>query len=102
MPPTIREATEADLPRIVELLVQLAPDEDREDTHDPLPYYYHLSFRQHVEQGHRVLVAVVRKKIVGTATLYVMPNLSHKGTPFGSLRTWSSMRRRAGRRTARR
>lgn len=80
----IRPATEADLPRIVELLAQLSPeDPDREDTSSPLPYNYHLVFREMAQGKQRLLVAESRRKIVGTLVLVVVPNLSHKGTPFG-------------------
>jgi ribosomal protein S18 acetylase RimI-like enzyme len=83
MPAKIRRAVEADLPRIVELLAQLAPDvPDREDTSSPLPYYYHLVFREGEQAKQHLLVAEVRRKIVGTLVLVVVPNLSHKGTPY--------------------
>jgi ribosomal protein S18 acetylase RimI-like enzyme len=84
MPAKIRRAVEADLPRIVELLAQLAPDvPDREDTSSPLPYYYHLVFREGEQAKQHLLVAEVRRKIVGTLVLVVVPNLSHRGTPYG-------------------
>ncbi len=80
----IREATEADLPRLVELLAQLSPDEpDREDLSEPLPFAYHLMLR-HIQEtpGNRIFVLEVRKRIVGTVALSVFPNLSHTGTPY--------------------
>ncbi|MEK7247946.1 MAG: GNAT family N-acetyltransferase [Chloroflexota bacterium] len=84
MPSKIRPATEVDLPRIVELLAQLSPDDpDREDTSSPLPYNYHLVFREMAQGRQRLLVAESRRKIVGTLVLVVVPNLSHKGTPYG-------------------
>jgi ribosomal protein S18 acetylase RimI-like enzyme len=79
----IRLATEADLPRIVELLAQLSPDDpDREDTSTPLPYNYHLVFREMTQGKQQLFVAEVRKKIVGTLVLVVVQNLSHKGSPY--------------------
>jgi N-acetylglutamate synthase-like GNAT family acetyltransferase len=84
MKPTIREATEADLPQLVALLARLAPDDPkREDMSSPLPYEYHLVLRQIIETpGQHVLVLEERGKIVGTAALSVMPNVSHRGTPY--------------------
>lgn len=80
----IREATEADLPRLVELLSQLATDvPDREDLREPLPFVYHLTLR-HVQEtpGQHILVLVERKRIIGTVALSVIPNLSHRGSPY--------------------
>lgn len=83
MPARVRLATEADLPRIVELLAQLSPDDpEREDTSSPLPYNYHLVFREMVLGKQQLLVAEARKKIVGTLVLVLIPNLSHKGSPY--------------------
>jgi ribosomal protein S18 acetylase RimI-like enzyme len=83
MPAKIRLAAEADLPRIVELLAQLAPDDPgREDLSSPLPYEYHLVFRQMVQGKQHLLVAEVRRKIAGTLVLVVVPNLSHRATPY--------------------
>lgn len=83
MPARIRLATEADLPRIVELLAQLSPDDPgREDTSEPLPYNYHMVFREMAQGRQQLLVAEVRKKIAGTLALVIVPNLSHRGTPY--------------------
>ncbi len=85
--PTIREATEADLPQLVPLLAQLGPDDpEREDLSEPLRYEYHMMMRQILETpGQTVFVLVERRKIVGTAALTVSPNLSHKGTPHATI-----------------
>ena len=82
--PTIREATEADLPQLVALLAQLAPDDsEREEMSSPLPYEYHLVLRQIIETpGQHVFVLEVSGKIVGTAALSAVPNVSHRGTPY--------------------
>ena len=83
MTPKVRLAVEADLPRLVELLAQLAPDNpDREDTSSPLPYGYHLVFRQMMDARQQLFVADIRGKVVGTLVLVVVPNLSHQGTPY--------------------
>jgi ribosomal protein S18 acetylase RimI-like enzyme len=84
MPAKIRPAAEADLPRIVELLAQLSPDDpDREDISSPLPYNYHLVFREMAQGKQHLLVAESRGKLIGTLVLVIVPNLSHKGTPYG-------------------
>jgi GNAT superfamily N-acetyltransferase len=84
MKPTIREASEADLPQLVALLAQLAPDDpEREDLSSPLPFEYHMAMRRILETpGQHVFVLVERGKIVGTAALAVVPNVSHRGTPY--------------------
>jgi GNAT superfamily N-acetyltransferase len=80
----IRPATEADLPRLVELLAQLDPaDPAREDMRSPLPFDYHLAWRQIVSTpGQHVLLLESRRKIVATLALSIIPNLSHKGSPY--------------------
>jgi len=83
MPPKVRLATEPDLPRIVELLAQLAPDDpDREDTSSPLPYDYHLVFREMAAGRQQLFVAESRGKIIGTLVVIIVPNLSHRATPY--------------------
>ena len=82
--PIIREATEADLPQVVALLAQLALDDpEREDMSSPLPYEYHIVMRRILETpGQSLFVLEEREKIVGTTALSIMPNLSHRGTPY--------------------
>lgn len=82
--PRIREATEADLPRLIELLSQLSPhDPGREDLTEPLPFAYHLMLRRILEApGEHLYVLELRKRIVGTVALSVTPNLTHKGAPY--------------------
>jgi GNAT superfamily N-acetyltransferase len=80
----VREATEADLPRIVELLAQLDPaDPEREDLRSPLAYDYHLAFRRiDATPGLDVLTIEDGGQIVGTLALVIVPNLSHRGAPY--------------------
>ena len=80
----IRTATEADLPRLIELLAQLDPDDSaREDIRSPLPFDYHLAFRQIMSTpGQQVLLLENRGRLVGTLALSIIPNLSHKGSPY--------------------
>ncbi len=49
----------------------------------PLPYDYHLVLQQIIETPRQhIFVLEARGKIVGTAALSVMPNVSHRGTPY--------------------
>jgi GNAT superfamily N-acetyltransferase len=80
---TIRRAAEADLPRLVELLSQLALDDDRDSPADPLPESYSAAFRQvQADPRQRLLVADVGGRVMATATLGIVPNLSYRGRPW--------------------
>jgi len=77
---TIRRATEADLPRIVELLSQLALGDDRDSPVDPLPESYRAAFRQvEADPRQQLLVADVGGRVMATATLGIVANLSYRG-----------------------
>lgn len=79
----VRDATDADLPRIVELLTQLSLDEPLEDLSPPLPDVYRAAFDQIAsDQNLRLLVVAVDGDIVATAALIFVPNLSHQGKPY--------------------
>lgn len=81
--PSVRDATEGDLPRIVELLTQLSLDDSREDPRTPLAESYRAAYGEMVrDPNHRLLVVEVDGRIVGTAVLIVIPNLSHQGRPW--------------------
>lgn len=80
---TIREAREADLPVLVRLLAQLSLDEPREQPGPPLPEAYEQAFGKiEADPGLRLLVACREERIVGSATVAVIPNLSFRGRPF--------------------
>ncbi|MCH8814406.1 MAG: GNAT family N-acetyltransferase [Chloroflexi bacterium] len=82
----VRPATEDDLPRIVELLQQLSFDDRREDIGPPLPDVYLNAFRQlQADPGQHLLVVEDDGRIVGSVTVIVCPNLSHKGTPWAEV-----------------
>lgn len=86
MPSTVRPATEHDLPRIVELLQQLSLDDRREDLGPPLPDVYVDVFRRlEADPGQHLLVVEDDERIVGSVTVIVSPNLSHKGTPWAEV-----------------
>lgn len=79
----VRPATEADLPRIIELLAQLSLDAPREQAASPAPESYRRAFRE-IEADRRQQLFVVEDagRVVGTACLIIVPNLSHEGTPY--------------------
>jgi len=80
---TIRRGAETDLPRIVELLSQLALDDDRDSPADPLPENYRAAFLQvQADPRQRLLVADVGERVMATATLGIVPNLSYRGRPW--------------------
>ena len=63
---SIRDATEADLPRLVELLRQLALDGPRDDIGRPLPNVYLDAFRKiDADDEQRLLVLEINSRIVG-------------------------------------
>src|SRR3990172_13107092 len=79
----VRDGTQADLPRIVELLAQLSPDTPREDLRQPLAESYRTAFREiEADRKQRLLVAEDNGRVVGTAALIIVPNLSHQGRPY--------------------
>jgi GNAT superfamily N-acetyltransferase len=81
MPSSVRDATEADLPRLIELLAQLAPDvPDRED---PARFgVYAAALARLTAEGQRILVLEDGGAIVATLALVVVQNLSHTATPY--------------------
>ncbi len=86
MPPsetTVREAADGDLPRIVELLAQLSLDAPREEFGPPLPESYRSAFREvEADPRQRLFVVETEGRIVGAASLVIVPNLSHQGRPY--------------------
>lgn len=82
----IRDATAADVPRVVELLMQMtiAPEPARErDPHDPA-YVRALADIQ-ADARQRVLVVEENGRVIATATLMLLPNLSHGGRSVAQL-----------------
>ncbi len=79
----VRDATEADLPRLVQLLAQLPLTTPREDPGSPLAESYLRAFREiEADPRQRLLVVEVATQVTGSATLIIVPNLSHHGRPF--------------------
>ncbi len=82
----VRVATEADLPRVVELLTQLSLDAPREQAGPPLPDSYREAFRRmQADQEQRLLVLEADGRIVGTLVLLIIPNLTHQGRPYATV-----------------
>ncbi len=83
---SIRDATEEDLPRLVELLDQLSLDGPRERPGSPLPDSYRDAFRRiDADNTQRLLVLELDGRIVGSLVLFITPNLTHKGKPFATV-----------------
>lgn len=79
-PVTVRDATEADLERVLRLLRQLHPDLAL----DVAPDTARDTFRAiAAQQGRALLVAEVPAAgVVGTADMVIVPNLSHGAMPY--------------------
>jgi GNAT superfamily N-acetyltransferase len=82
--PLIRDATPADLPRLLELLQQLSEDSEypEESARELTPAQHAALARVDADPRSRLLVLEDDGGICGTMTLYVVPNLSHGGAPF--------------------
>jgi GNAT superfamily N-acetyltransferase len=79
----VRDALESDLSRLVELLVQLEPGVDREDPRSPLAEAYRAAFAEiDRNQNHHLLVVEADGRVVGTAVVLIIANLSHRGRPW--------------------
>ena len=82
----VRVATEADLPRVVELLAQLTTDDPREQPGSPPTEVYTEAFRRmQADQDQRLLVLEAGGRIVGTLVLLIIPNLTHQGRPYATV-----------------
>ena len=82
----VRVATEADLPRVVELLAQLSIDEPRDVPGSPLPEVYPEAFRRmQADEEQRLLVLEADGRIVGSLVLLIVPNLTHEGRPYATV-----------------
>ncbi len=83
MDPIIRRATEADLPRIIELIHLGAVDgAGVEELGPPLPERYYASFRSFERYPEaKVLVAEAGGAVVGTFQFHLLPNLSNRARP---------------------
>lgn len=77
---SFREATDADLPRLVELLANDFLGAEREDPGQTDLAAYHAAFRAISEDpGHQILVADVSGEVVGMLQLSFIPHLTYEG-----------------------
>ena len=82
--PKIRKAVAEDLPQIVALLAQLSIDEPLEDTGPPLPEAYgHALGEILADPRQHLLVSELDGRVIGTAVLVLVTNLSHRARPYG-------------------
>ena len=78
---SIRTATEADLPRLIELMAQLRPDEPEAEDPSRVEDYARV-FARMTAQGQQVLVAEDNGRIAGALVLAIVENITRKGTPY--------------------
>jgi GNAT superfamily N-acetyltransferase len=72
----VRRATETDIPRILELYQQLAPDSSGQEP-AKAPELSQKMFREITEmEGYHLLVAEVNGEVVGTTVLAILPVLA--------------------------
>jgi len=78
----VRDATVEDLPRVVELLQQMSLDQPREAGGLPLSAAYYAAFEAiRDDPRQRLLVIAHGRRVVGTASLIIVPNISYEGRP---------------------
>jgi GNAT superfamily N-acetyltransferase len=91
-----REATRADLPAIVRMLMQDRLGSAREQFEDPLPEAYYQAFDQiEADPNNILLVSVLEDRVVGTLQLTFTASLSYRGglrATVESVRTDESLR----------
>jgi len=79
----VREATEADLPRLIELIAQLSLAEPVDDARRPLDEAYRRAYGQiAADRRQRLFIVEAGDRLVGCLSLIVVPNLSHQGRPY--------------------
>ncbi|HEY5625659.1 MAG TPA: GNAT family N-acetyltransferase [Dehalococcoidia bacterium] len=78
---SVRAATEADLPRLIELMAQLRPEEPEAEDLSRAEDYAGV-FARMTAQGQRVLVAENGGRIVGALVLAIVENITKRGTPY--------------------
>ncbi|MCH7810111.1 MAG: GNAT family N-acetyltransferase [Chloroflexi bacterium] len=78
---SVRRATETDLPRLIELMAQLHPDEPETEDPSRVEDYARVLARM-TAQGQRVLVAEDDGRIAGALVLVIVENITRKGTPY--------------------
>jgi N-acetylglutamate synthase-like GNAT family acetyltransferase len=75
---TVRQATEQDIPRILELYEELTGERHDLTRHETEPVFAEIS----AMPGHELLVAEEDGVVVGTMVLLIVPNFSHGALPW--------------------
>ena len=80
----IRDARTEDIPRLLELYLQLSESSQHpEQEIQPLTDAHRATLEQiTADPNTRVVVLEEDERVIGTLALYVLPNLSHGGRPF--------------------
>ena len=80
----IRDAQPRDIPRLLELYLQLSESSQHpEQEIQPLTEAHRMTLEQiTADPNTRVVVLEEDGRVFGTLALYVLPNLSHGGRPF--------------------
>ncbi len=79
----IRDATRADLHRLIELLTQLSLDEPLDEPGPPPLPSYHAALEEILsDPRQRLLVVETSGRVVGTLVVVIVPNLTHQGQPY--------------------
>jgi ribosomal protein S18 acetylase RimI-like enzyme len=78
----VREPTDADLPRLIELLAQLSPDDPSREDPSRMAMYSAAFAAVEADPNYHLLVLEAGDRIRGTLALIVIQNLSHRGSPF--------------------
>ena len=78
--PTVREAVPTDLPRLIELLAQL--DDEPHPRGDATDAELRAFDDVIADERQRLFVIEDGGRIVGTAVLVVVPNITHGGRPY--------------------
>jgi GNAT superfamily N-acetyltransferase len=84
---TIREAAGGDLPRIVELMEALTINTSEAEASgaSTLADYEQVFEQIERDPGRHLVVAELDGQVVGAADLIIMPNLSHRATPWAMM-----------------
>ena len=78
--PQFRQATQKDLPAIVQMLAEDDLGSQRERFETPLPQAYYTAFEAiENDQNHEMIVAELDGEVIGTLHLMFLPSISYQG-----------------------
>jgi ribosomal protein S18 acetylase RimI-like enzyme len=78
---TVRQATEQDIPRILELYEELTGERHDLTRHETVPVFKEISSMS----GHELLVAEEDGVVVASMVLLIVPNFSHGALPWATV-----------------